>query len=397
MVYYVNKVLILMILFRIIGTVAIIYPNENSNDRVDIINLRKREYKTLITTYVTTIPYTTTIAYITCPPKDTCRCSFRDSCLDHYYNSQDQQFRKYCDCLLVDHMPQGQCAEKVELTLPTGITISTAEKTHAPTKITTSTAEKTHTPTEIMVSTAEKTHTPTEKTHPSAEKTYSSVKGKPSKADKSPSAEKTHSSAKENPAGKKPAEENPVGKKPANEKPDEKKPAKEESSSKHSKQGSSSSSSSGSSSKKDSSSKHGKRSKIEQRLLDKRQGTVFDSNSINSQCHVDHHSFITYTTITTSKTLVIWVAEPSLPMPAAITPPDLTTLPQITPDLSTSISPLPTSSIQLSSSSTSSLPTSSVPLSSSPTSSLQTSSLQMSNVRTSDLPTTPASLSSITR
>ncbi|CAG8768583.1 12425_t:CDS:1, partial [Cetraspora pellucida] len=50
----------------IIEIVAIIYPNEVTNDRVDIKNLQKREFRTLVTKFITTSSYTRYFAVTSC-------------------------------------------------------------------------------------------------------------------------------------------------------------------------------------------------------------------------------------------------------------------------------------------------------------------------------------------
>ncbi|CAG8611372.1 28939_t:CDS:2 [Gigaspora margarita] len=398
MAHYVNKILILMILFRIIGTVAIIYPNENSNDRVDIINLRKRYYKTLVTTYVTTISYTTNIQYTTCPPQKPCRCYLNSTCVDNDPNHAD-----YCAC---NCFYDGKCDYKCEMPCPyvydsaclyenNPLYKEYCIKTSKPTStagITTSPVETTLSPVEKTYSSTEKTHTPAEKTYTLAEKTQSSTIETPAKetpVTKTPAKETPVNETptkgtpakgtpdkgtpvKETPTKETPAKETPDKKTPAKETPDKKTPAKE---TPISKQGSSSGPSSSSSSKQGSSSGSSSKQAI----------------NVNNQCHVENHSFITYAIVTTSKTSVIWVTEPSPPMNITPTPPDLPIPPNLSTSQTTPYLPptpdLPTSSLPTPSLSTSPLSTSSLSTSSLQTSSLQTSSLQTPSLLTPSLPT----------
>ncbi|CAG8822971.1 37801_t:CDS:2, partial [Gigaspora margarita] len=69
---------------------------------VDIINLQKRYYETVVTTYVTTVSYTTKVEYTACPPQKPCRCYSCDICVD-----DDPAFAKYCstgDCTPLCHV-----------------------------------------------------------------------------------------------------------------------------------------------------------------------------------------------------------------------------------------------------------------------------------------------------
>ncbi|CAG8673652.1 19183_t:CDS:2 [Gigaspora margarita] len=292
MVYYVNKVLILVILFRIIGIAAIIYPTKSSNDHVDIKNLQKREYKTIVTTYVTTKPYTTTIAFTTCltkVPTPQCDCTTHPTIKKCCPNALPVPV---CDCL----KNKTCCTDKPQDTGGKGTT----------------------------------------------NKDNNNNKGTSNKGNKGGSKDDGSKSTSNNNKGTSSKGKGTDNKGTGNK-----------------------------------GTKHGKR-----------ENTSPAAINVNDQgCHVGHRSFVTYIIVTTSETLVIWITEPSPPMPAATTPPDLTIPPQTMPDLSTSS--IPTLSLSTSSLPTSSLPTSSVPISSSPTLSLQAS--QASNMPASDLPASETS------
>ncbi|CAG8596977.1 9689_t:CDS:2 [Dentiscutata erythropus] len=55
--YSFDKIFVLTIIFWFIGTISIIYTNEVENSHVDIRNLYKRAYSTVVTTYITSTPF----------------------------------------------------------------------------------------------------------------------------------------------------------------------------------------------------------------------------------------------------------------------------------------------------------------------------------------------------
>ncbi|KAF0445406.1 hypothetical protein F8M41_003191 [Gigaspora margarita] len=288
---------------------AIIYPTKSSNDHVDIKNLQKREYKTIVTTYVTTKPYTTTIAFTTCLPKvptPQCNCTTHPTikkccpnalpvpvcdCLKNKTCCTDKPQVPACDC-----RKDPTCCPPPPPPSPSGSKDTGGKGTGSK-------------------NTANKDNNNNKDTSNNGKKSGSKDNGS-----KSTSNNNKGTSSKD-----KGTDNKGTGNKGA---------------------------------------KHGKREDI----------TSPVAINVNDQgCHVGHRSFVTYIIVTTSETLVIWITEPSPPMPAATRPPDLTIPPQTTPDLSTSS--LTTLSLPTSSLTTSSLPTSSVPISSSPTLSSPASNL----------------------